>query len=71
MFFENLKSCWENAGEILKNTKIVDTYDSETVHSITVRFEFSSSERTLSSAEVQQIMDGIISKLSDIGVKLR
>lgn len=71
VFFENLKVCWENAGEILKNTKIVDTYDSETVHSITVRFEFSSNERTLSSAEVQQIMDGIISKLSDIGVKLR
>lgn len=71
VYFENLKSCWENADKILKNTKIVDTYDSDEVHSITVRFEFSSNERTLSSSEVQQIMDGIIEKLGAIGVKLR
>lgn len=71
MFFEKLKECWNNAGDILKNVKIVDTYDSENIHSITVRFEFSSNERTLSSAEVQAIMDGVIEKLGAIGVKLR
>lgn len=71
VIFDNLKACWENAGDILKNTKIVDTYDSGSVHSITVRFEFSSNERTLSSAEVQEIMDGIIERLAAIGVKLR
>lgn len=58
-------------GEILKSTKIVDTYDTDTVHSVTIRFEFSSNERTLSSAEVQKIMDKIISNLSENGVKLR
>lgn len=71
-FFDKLTSCWTNeGGNILKNTKIVDTYDTDTVHSITVRFEFSSSERTLSSNEVQAIMDKVIANLNNIGVKLR
>ena len=52
-------------------TKIVDTYDTDTVHSITIRFEFSSAERTLSSAEVQTVMDEIIAELAKIGVNLR
>ena len=72
MFFDKLSECWKKENcQILKNTKIVDTYDTETVHSITVRFEFSSSERTLSSAEVQEIMDKIIENLASIGVSLR
>ncbi len=72
VFYNDLTNCWKNEGvEILKKTGIVDTYDTETVHSITVRFEFSSKERTLSSAEVQEIMDKIIANLDKIGVKLR
>ena len=72
VLYEKLKACWADEGkEILRNTKIVDTYDTDTVHSITVRFEFSSGERTLSSAEVQEIMDRVIANLSAIGVKLR
>ena len=61
VYFSDLAKCWKGEGEdILKNVKIVDTYDTETLHSITIRFEFSSNERTLSSAEVQAIMDRII-----------
>ena len=72
VFYSQLQECWKNVGtEILKNTKIVDTYDTDTVHSVTIRFEFLSNERTLSSAEVQKIMDKIISNLSENGVKLR
>lgn len=72
VLYDNLKECWVGLGtDILKNSKIVDTYDTETVHSITVRFEFSSNERTLSSAEVQEIMDKVIANLDKIGVKLR
>lgn len=72
MFFENLSECWKaEGGEILKSVKIVDTYDTETVHSITIRFEFSSNERTLSSAEIQEIMDKVIANLANIGVNLR
>lgn len=72
VLYDKLTECWKKeGGSILKNTKIVDTYDTDTVHSITVRFEFSSNERTLSSAEVQEIMDKVISNLSAIGVNLR
>jgi phenylalanyl-tRNA synthetase beta chain len=71
-FFSNLKECWENLGkDILKNTKIVDTYDTDEIHSMTVRFEFSSNERTLSSKEVQDVMDKVIENLKNIGVNLR
>ncbi|MEE1172990.1 MAG: phenylalanine--tRNA ligase subunit beta, partial [Ruminococcus sp.] len=72
MLFSKLSECWKNEGkEILKNTKIVDTYDTDTIHSITIRFEFSSNERTLSSNEVQEIMDKVVENLAEIGVKLR
>ena len=72
MLFANLEDCWKNEGtELLKSVKIVDTYDTDEVHSITVRFEFSSNERTLSGAEIQEIMDKIIANLSGIGAKLR
>lgn len=72
VLFEKLTECWANKGyDILKNTKIVDTYDTPLVHSITIRFEFSSNERTLSSSEVQEIMDKIIEELATIGVTLR
>lgn len=72
VFFEKLSKCWENEGkDILKNAKIVDTYDTESIHSITIRFEFSSNERTLASAEVQQIMDRVVENLKNIGIALR
>ncbi|MCH5304522.1 MAG: phenylalanine--tRNA ligase subunit beta, partial [Ruminococcus sp.] len=71
-FFSKLMECWKGLGEdILKDTKIVDTYDTDTIHSITIRFEFSSNERTLSSNEVQDIMDKVIENLKNIGVNLR
>lgn len=72
VFYADLAESWKDeGGVILKNTKIVDTYDTETVHSITVRFEFSSNERTLSSNEVQEIIDKVIANLEKLGVKLR
>lgn len=72
VFYDKLSECWKSVGSsILKNTKIVDTYDTDTVHSITIRFEFSSNERTLSSNEVQEVMDNVIANLADAGVKLR
>lgn len=71
-FFKDLAECWKNEGkEILKGTRIVDTYDTEFIHSMTIRFDFASNERTLSSSEVQEIMDKVIENLAGIGVKLR
>lgn len=70
--FSDLTDCWKGLGEeILKGIKIVDTYDTETIHSITIRFEFSSNKRTLESSEVQSIMDKVIENLNKIGVNLR
>jgi len=72
IYYSKLKECWNGVGgDILKNAKIVDTYDTDKIHSMTVRFEFSSDERTLSLNEVQEIMDKVIENLKDIGVNLR
>jgi phenylalanyl-tRNA synthetase beta chain len=71
-FFADLKECWKGLGDnILKKTFIVDTYDTDTIHSVTIRFEFVSSERTLESSEVQAIMDEVIENLAKINVNLR
>ncbi len=72
VLFSDLAEKWQNEGKgILKSAKIVDTYDTQSFHSVTVRFEFSSNERTLSSAEVQEIMDKVIANLKEINVTLR
>ncbi len=72
VFYSELMECWadENSG-LLKGVSIVDTYDTDTIHRITVRFVFSSDERTLSSAEVQEIIDKITEKLSKKGVTIK
>ena len=70
--FSDLKNCWKDEGkELLKSVSVIDTYDTDEVHRITVRFEFSSNERTLSSAEVQEIIDKITANLSQIGVTIK
>ena len=72
LFFDALSSAWKEEGkELLKSVKIVDTYDTDTVHSITVRFEFSSSERTLSGEEIGAIMDKVMANMETLGVTLR
>ena len=72
VLFADMAKCWENEGNgILKSAKPVDSYDTESFHSETIRFEFSSNERTLASEEVQKIMDSIIAKLKEINVHLR
>ncbi len=72
VLFADMAKCWENEGKgILQSAKPVDSYDTESFHSETIRFEFSSNERTLSSAEVQAIMDNIVANLAKLDVKLR
>lgn len=71
-FYSALADCWKNEGaELLKGVRIVDTYDTDTIHRITVRLEFSSNERTLSSAEVQEIIDKVVQNLSVLGVTIK
>ena len=72
VYFGNLRDCWKDAGgKLLRRVGIVDTYDTEEIHRITVRFEFGSHDRTLSSAEVQQIVDKIIGDLAGKGVSIK
>ena len=72
VLFADMAKCWADEGKgILKSAKIVDSYDTEVFHSETIRFEFSSHERTLSSEEVQEIMNSIVANLGKIGVCLR
>lgn len=72
IMFSNIENCWIGKDNgLLKDVKIVDTYNTELIHSMTVRFEFSSNERTLSSNEVQEIMDKIIESLAKVNVILR
>ncbi len=72
VLFADMAKCWQDEGKgILKSARIVDSYDTDLFHSETVRFEFSSNERTLSSAEVQEIMDNIIENLKALNVTLR
>lgn len=72
LLFSDLRKCWEQANtELLRSIEVVDTYDTDELHRITVRFEFGSDERTLSSAEVQQVVDQITGALSEIGVTIK
>lgn len=72
VLFGNLRECWKDAeGKLLRRVGVVDTYDTEEIHRITVRLEFGSNERTLSSAEVQEVVDTIISGLAEKGVSIK
>lgn len=69
IFYADLQKCWKDeGGDILKSVGVIDTYDTDSIHRITVRFVFSSNERTLSSAEVQEVIEGITANLGKMGV---
>ena len=70
--YSEIEDAWlcENIAE-LDEVKLVDTYSLMGVLSITVRFFFSSPDRTLSTEEIQRIMDKIIANLEQKDVKLR
>lgn len=70
--YDEIASSWanENIPE-LDSVKLVDTYELDGELSITLRFAFSSNERTLSMEEIQQHIDKIIANLTKIGVTPR
>ena len=72
VMFSDLRASWRDAGtELLRNVSVIDTYDTDEIHRITVRFEFGSNERTLSSNEVQEIVDRITENLAKTGVTIK
>ena len=70
--YDEISKGWakENISE-LDAVTLVDTYELDGEMSITLRFSFSSPQRTLSMDEIQQYIDKIIGNLTEIGVTMR
>ncbi len=68
--FSSLAPAWQDVTPLLKNVSLIDSYNG-LVKSITLRFTFSSKEKTLAKNEVQGFVDTIIENLGKIGVTLR
>ncbi len=72
MRFEDIEGAWKELKiDSLKNVSVIDIYDSQAVKSVTLRFEFCLYDRTLTGEEVQEHIDAILKKLSDMGVRLK
>ena len=70
--YEEIATAWKNEDiPELDGVKLVDTYELQGEMSITLRFAFSSNERTLSMEEIQQYIDKIIANFNRIGVTPR
>ena len=70
--YSDLAACWESL-EIaeLESAKVIDTYETAEVKSLTVRLVFSAMDRTIEIEEVQTWIDSVIANLGKIGVSLR
>ena len=68
--YSALSAAWADVTPLLKGVSLIDSYTGA-VKSITLRFTFSSVERTLSKAEVQGWIDTIVERLGAMGVTLR
>ncbi len=70
MRFADMEPAWKGAGH-LAGVGLIDSFEQAGRRSLTLRFSFSSGEKTLSKEEVQPIVDGIIERLSAVGAVLR
>ena len=70
--YSEIASAWEKETIAeLDGVTLVDTYEMNGEMSITLRFAFSSDERTLSMEEIQKHIDKILENLNTIGVTMR
>ena len=74
--YENIVSyVKEYKGEFLQNFHLVDIFEDEKLlpgkKSVTVRFEFSSKERTLEGQEIQTMVDELLAILATKGIEIR
>ncbi len=70
MRFADMEPAWKGAGH-LTGVSLIDSFQQAGRRSLTLRFGFSSMEKTLSKEEVQPIVDGIVEKLGAAGAVLR
>ena len=70
--YSDIAACWEalDLAE-LESAKVIDTYETAEVKSITVRLVFAAMDRTLEMEEVQGWIDSVLANLAKIGVSLR
>ena len=70
--FAQLVPAWADMDpETLTSVTLSDSFQQNGVMSITLRFAFSSQERTLSKEEVQPWVDQIVEKVGKVGATLR
>lgn len=70
--YENIEECWKKLGiDTLKNVSVIDVYDAGIIKSVTLRFRFSSDERSLTLEEVQKHIDKIMDNLKEMRVELK
>ena len=69
--YEELAKAWEGHDyPLLARVSLVDVYDGGE-RSVSVRLAFSSSERTLTRAEIQPTVDAIVAELAAKGIELK
>lgn len=72
MRYAQLAPAWEDVDPaLLSSVTLIDSFDQAGRKSLTLRFAFSSQEKTLSKEEVQPVIDGIVAKLAAAGAVLR
>ncbi len=70
--YGQLTPAWADLdAQTLTGVTLIDSFQQKDLMSITLRFAFSSQERTLSKEEVQPWVDSILQKLAPLGVTLR
>ena len=70
--YGELSSAFRKAGgALLRDISVVDVFDGESGASVTFRYAFSSPERTLSKAELEDNINAIISVMADRGISLK
>ncbi len=71
MTYAGIKAAWESKSELLKDVSLIDVFETAEYESITLRFAFSSDEKTLSREEIEPVIAEIIAELAEMGVNLK
>ena len=71
LYGDIVDACYGIGSELLKSVKLYDQYRTETENTLTVRLNFTSSERTLSMEEVQKEVNAILEVIESKGMKLK
>ncbi len=70
--YADLSPAWAGIDpSLLTGVSLIDSFSQNGKKSLTLRFAFSSQEKTLSKEEVQPVVDGIVEKLGKAGATLR